>query len=97
MKEAAAARRIDEVLTLRENRPAESFRREAAPLLRERLGRLQVLSERQEFGHSAIKSGMLAAEAIFEALVAGDFSATKLQRYEQIVNESWITGHRARL
>jgi electron-transferring-flavoprotein dehydrogenase len=40
--------------------------------------------------HSAIKSGMLAAEVIFEALKAGDYSAKQLQRYEQVVNESWI-------
>src|SRR5215207_6213193 len=40
--------------------------------------------------HSAIKSGMLAAEAIFEALIAGDYSAKQLQRYEQLVNGSWI-------
>ncbi len=33
---------------------------------------------------------MLAAEVIFEALVARDFSAKQLQRYEQLVNESWI-------
>jgi electron-transferring-flavoprotein dehydrogenase len=41
--------------------------------------------------HSAIKSGMLAAETIFEALVAGDFSASKLQSFESRVKESWIT------
>jgi electron-transferring-flavoprotein dehydrogenase len=41
--------------------------------------------------HSAIKSGMLAAETIFEALVAGDFSAGKLQSFESRVKESWIT------
>ena len=41
--------------------------------------------------HSAIKSGMLAAETIFEALVAGDFSAAKLQGFESRVKESWIT------
>src|SRR5713226_343379 len=41
--------------------------------------------------HTAIKSGMLAAETIFEALVANDFSAGKLQSYEQRVKESWIT------
>jgi electron-transferring-flavoprotein dehydrogenase len=41
--------------------------------------------------HTAIKSGMLAAETIFEALLAGDFSAEKLQGYEQRVQESWIT------
>jgi electron-transferring-flavoprotein dehydrogenase len=40
--------------------------------------------------HSAIKSGMLAAETIFEALKKGDYSARELQRYEQAVNESWI-------
>src|SRR5499433_578351 len=33
--------------------------------------------------HSAIKSGMLAAEVIFEALKAGDYSAKQLQKYEQ--------------
>ena len=41
--------------------------------------------------HSAIKSGMLAAETIFEALLAGDFSAGKLQGFESRVKESWIT------
>src|SRR5437588_3015112 len=41
--------------------------------------------------HSAIKSGMLAAETIFEALVAADYSAKTLQKYEQRVKESWIT------
>src|SRR6185369_14844149 len=40
--------------------------------------------------HSAIKSGMLAADVILEALKAGDFSAQQLQRYEEVVNESWI-------
>ena len=40
--------------------------------------------------HSAIKSGMLAAETIFEALKSGDYSAKQLQQYEQRVNESWI-------
>ncbi len=47
-------------------------------------------SQRLKGIHSAIKSGMLAAEAIFEALLAGDYSAQKLQRYEELVNESWI-------
>ncbi len=47
-------------------------------------------SQRLKGIHTAIKSGMLAAEAIFEALLAGDFSARRLQRYEQLVNESWI-------
>ncbi len=47
-------------------------------------------SQRLKGIHAAIKSGMLAAEAIFEALLAGDFSAKQLQRYEQLVNGSWI-------
>jgi electron-transferring-flavoprotein dehydrogenase len=41
--------------------------------------------------HSAIKSGMLAAETIFEALIAADFSAGKLQSFESRVKGSWIT------
>ena len=40
--------------------------------------------------HSAIKSGMIAAETIFEALLVDDFSAGQLQNYERRVNESWI-------
>ena len=47
-------------------------------------------SQRLKGIHTAIKSGMLAAEAIFEALVANDFSSQMLQRYEQLVGESWI-------
>ncbi|HUQ33088.1 MAG TPA: electron transfer flavoprotein-ubiquinone oxidoreductase [Pyrinomonadaceae bacterium] len=47
-------------------------------------------SQRLKGIHTAIKSGMLAAEAIFEALVAKDYSAKQLQRYEQLVNDSWI-------
>src|SRR5207237_3768198 len=41
--------------------------------------------------HSAIKSGMLAAETIFEALLAADYSANTLKNYERRVKESWIT------
>ena len=41
--------------------------------------------------HSAIKSGMLAAETIFESLLADDFSASRLESYERRVKESWIT------
>jgi len=41
--------------------------------------------------HSAIKSGMLAAETIFESLVTEDYSAAKLQSYETRVRDSWIT------
>jgi electron-transferring-flavoprotein dehydrogenase len=47
-------------------------------------------SQRLKGIHTAIKSGMLAAEAIFAALLVNDFSAGQLQRYEQLVNESWI-------
>ncbi len=47
-------------------------------------------SQRLKGIHTAIKSGMLAAETIFEALVAGDFSARQLGRYETLVRESWI-------
>jgi len=47
-------------------------------------------SQRLKGIHAAIKSGMLAAEAVFEALVANDFSAIQLKRYEDLVNSSWI-------
>jgi electron-transferring-flavoprotein dehydrogenase len=47
-------------------------------------------SQRLKGIHTAIKSGMLAAEAIFEALLARDFSARQLQRYEQLVEASWV-------
>ena len=47
-------------------------------------------SQRLKGIHAAIKSGMLAAEAIFEALLAHEFSAERLQRYEELINESWI-------
>ncbi len=45
-------------------------------------------SQRLKGIHTAIKSGMLAAEAIFEALLKEDFSARQLQRYETLVKES---------
>jgi electron-transferring-flavoprotein dehydrogenase len=47
-------------------------------------------SQRLKGIHTAIKSGMLAAETIFAALVAGDYSARQLQRYEELVKASWI-------
>lgn len=40
--------------------------------------------------HMAMKSGMLAAETIFEALVAGDTSAKTLAAFPQKVEASWI-------
>src|SRR5919198_947804 len=48
-------------------------------------------SQRLKGIHTAIKSGMLAAQAIFEALLVGDFSKQQLKRYRQLVRESWIT------
>ncbi|HEV2761632.1 MAG TPA: NAD(P)/FAD-dependent oxidoreductase, partial [Pyrinomonadaceae bacterium] len=47
-------------------------------------------SQRLKGIHSAIKSGMLAAQAIYEALVAGDYSARQLRRYKELVMDSWI-------
>jgi electron-transferring-flavoprotein dehydrogenase len=41
--------------------------------------------------HSAIKSGMLAAETIFDALLEGDYSSKTLIEYEHRVKRSWIT------
>src|SRR5277367_4499377 len=40
--------------------------------------------------HLAIKSGMLAAETAFEALVKSDSSATMLAKYQRSVETSWI-------
>src|SRR5512132_172474 len=41
--------------------------------------------------HSAIKSGMLAAQTIFEALLAEDYSSATLGSFETRVKDSWIT------
>ena len=40
--------------------------------------------------HLSMKSGMLAAEAAFEALVKGDASAEVLQAYKQKIDASWV-------
>jgi electron-transferring-flavoprotein dehydrogenase len=40
--------------------------------------------------HYAMKSGMLAAETLFEALVTGDFSRGQLAKYESAVERSYI-------
>jgi electron-transferring-flavoprotein dehydrogenase len=40
--------------------------------------------------HTAIKSGMLAAETIFYALQKDDFSAETLHKYDEKVNHSWL-------
>jgi electron-transferring-flavoprotein dehydrogenase len=47
-------------------------------------------SQRLKGIHTAIKSGMLAAETIFEALSAGDTSARKLSAYQQKIEQSWL-------
>jgi electron-transferring-flavoprotein dehydrogenase len=40
--------------------------------------------------HTAIKSGMLAAETLFECLLAGDFSKERLSGYDQRFEASWL-------
>ena len=40
--------------------------------------------------HLAFKTGMLAAQAAFEALEANDVSAKKLKRFEELVENSWV-------
>ena len=40
--------------------------------------------------HLAFKTGMLAADASYEALQANDFSASKLKRFEELVEKSWV-------
>jgi len=47
-------------------------------------------SQRLKGIHTAIKSGMLAAETIYEALCAGDTSAAKLASYQAKLEASWI-------
>jgi electron-transferring-flavoprotein dehydrogenase len=40
--------------------------------------------------HTAIQSGMLAAETVFQAMVSGDASAAALDSYDEAVRKSWI-------
>jgi electron-transferring-flavoprotein dehydrogenase len=47
-------------------------------------------SQRLKGVHLAIKSGMLAAETAFEAMIKGDFSAAQLGAFQQRVENSWI-------
>jgi len=47
-------------------------------------------SQRLKGIHTAIKSGMLAAETIYEALCSGDTSAAKLSVYQQKIDASWL-------
>jgi len=47
-------------------------------------------SQRLKGIHTAIKSGMLAAETIYEALCAGDTSTKMREKYPQKIEASWI-------
>jgi electron-transferring-flavoprotein dehydrogenase len=47
-------------------------------------------SQRLKGIHTGIKSGMLAAETIYEALCAGDTSAKALAAYPKKIESSWI-------
>lgn len=49
-----------------------------------------VNSQRLKGIHIAIKSGMLAAETIYDALVAGDHSEKTLAKYPEKIEASWI-------
>jgi electron-transferring-flavoprotein dehydrogenase len=40
--------------------------------------------------HAAMKSGMLAAETVFEALLSNDFSQAQLDRYRDALTESYV-------
>jgi electron-transferring-flavoprotein dehydrogenase len=47
-------------------------------------------SQRLKGIHTAIKSGMLAAETVFEALKTGDASAKTLSAFPRKIEQSWI-------
>jgi electron-transferring-flavoprotein dehydrogenase len=47
-------------------------------------------SERLKGIHTALKSGMLAAETIYEALCAGDTSEASLGKYKNKMDRSWL-------
>src|SRR6202050_5272494 len=47
-------------------------------------------SQRLKGIHTSIKSGMLAAETVFEALCAGDTSARTLSAYQEKIDRSWL-------
>jgi electron-transferring-flavoprotein dehydrogenase len=40
--------------------------------------------------HLAFKTGQLAADAALEALKAGDYSAARMKRFEELVEGSWV-------
>ena len=47
-------------------------------------------SQRLKGIHTAIKSGMLAAETIYESLCSGDTSAKSLSSFQQKIDRSWL-------
>jgi electron-transferring-flavoprotein dehydrogenase len=47
-------------------------------------------SQRLKGIHTSMKSGMLAAETIYEALCAGDTSAAALSAYQRKLEQSWV-------
>jgi electron-transferring-flavoprotein dehydrogenase len=47
-------------------------------------------SQRLKGIHTAVKSGMLAAETIYEALCANDTSANALKKYPEKIEHSWL-------
>jgi electron-transferring-flavoprotein dehydrogenase len=47
-------------------------------------------SQRLKGIHLAIKSGMLAAETLFDSMLKNDFSAAQLGTYQQRIENSWI-------
>ncbi len=47
-------------------------------------------SQRLKGIHTAIKTGMLAAETIYEALCKGDTSAETLSAYNKKIDQSWV-------
>src|SRR3954463_13092829 len=47
-------------------------------------------SQRLKGIHLAIKSGMLAAETAFAALLENNFSQARLRQYKESVDSSWI-------
>ncbi len=47
-------------------------------------------SQRLKGIHTAIKTGMLAAETIYEALCKGDTSAQTLSAYNKKIDQSWV-------
>lgn len=41
--------------------------------------------------HTAMQSGIFAADAIFDAMLSGDYSRASLKKYDDLVEQSWIT------